>query len=134
MKLKYKILIVNNNEEVLGTLEKVLQQEGYTVETSHNAITAFEKVKSDKYHIILVDLDIPEMDGIELLKGIKKYDPMSQIIMMTEYPTIDKILSSLEYGANDYINSNSAESVIEVVNDSVQKLERWRGAIVQLVK
>ncbi|WP_379135311.1 response regulator [Paenibacillus sp. sgz500958] len=136
MRLKYKVLIVNDNEQMASTLEGLLRQEGYTVETAPSADNAFGKVECCKYHIILINSDLPDMDGIELLKRMKKYDPMSQIIMMTEHPNIGDILSSLEYGANDYLNMSlkSAELVIEVVNDSVHNLERWRETIVQLVK
>ena len=76
------------------------------------------------------------MDGIELLKLIKSYDALAQVIMMTEHSTMDKILSSLEYGANDYITEplKNAESVIKAVAYSFDKLERWRNAFVQLVK
>src|SRR5471030_2589404 len=135
MKNKYKILIVYNEEDVLCTLKKHLEQEGYIVETTQSAANAFEKVKSDKYHIVLINVEMPEMDGLELLREIKKYDPMTQIIMMTEFSTMDKILSSLEYGANDYIYKplKNAEYVVSVIDHSVQKLERWREAIVQII-
>ena len=136
MKYKYKILIVGDEEEASCTLKKHLEQEGYRVETTRSATDAFEKIKSDKYHIVLIDIVMPQIDGLELLSQIKKYDPMTQIIMMTEYSTMDKILSSLEYGANDYIYKplKSAEHVMNVIDYSVQKLERWRAAILQIVK
>jgi len=135
MNYKYKILIVDDEEEVLDTLKKHLEQEKYKVETTISD-DALEKVKSDKYHIVLIDIVMPQMDGLELLREIKKYDPMTQIIMMTEGSTMDSILKSLEYGANDYIDKplKSAEYVLNVIDYSVQKLERWREAIIQLVK
>jgi len=136
MKDKYNVLIIDVDAEVLSTLEKRLKQEGYSVETTQSAQDALEKVKLDKYHIILTNITMPDMDGIELLREIKKYDPMTQIIMMTENSTIDKILRSLEYGANDYIDKpfDSEDFVIDVINYSVQKLERWRAVIVKLIK
>ena len=135
MKNKYKILIADEEEEVLCTLKKHLEQEGYIVETTQSGTNAFEKVRSDKYHIVLINVVMPEMDGLELLKEVKKYDPMTQIIMMTECSTMDKILSALEYGANDYIYKplENVEYVMSVIDHSVQKLERWREAIVQII-
>ena len=134
--MKYKILIVDGEEVVLCTLKKNLEQEGYQVETTPSTAIAFEKIKMDKYHIVLVNIEMPQMDGIELLRKIKGYDQMAQIIMMTENSTMDHILSSLEYGANDYINKplNNAEYVLNVIDYSVQKLERWRKAIIQIVE
>ena len=136
MKDKYRVLIVDNEEEILYTLKKLLDQEAYEVETTLSAINAFEKVKSEKYHIVLVDIGMPEMDGIELLKEIKKYDALTQIIMMTGNSTMDKILSSLEYGANDYILKpfKSVENVKKVIDYSIEKLERWRQSFIEIVK
>jgi DNA-binding NtrC family response regulator len=136
MRNKYRVLIVCEKENVLCALANQMEQEEYNVETTRSATDALEKIKNDKYHIVLVDIKLPQMDGIELLREIKKYDPMAQIIMMTENSTMDKILSSLEFGANDYIYKplESKEKVMNVIDYSVQKLERWREAIIQIVK
>ena len=136
MKEEYKVLIVDEDEVVLSSLEKLLKQEGYSVVTTQSTEKAFEKIKAQKFHIVVTNIVMPQMDGIELLKEIRKYDPMTQIIMMTEHSTMDKVLSSLEYGANDYIYKpfKSEEFVIDVIQYSIQKLERWREVIIQLVK
>lgn len=136
MKSKYKVLIVDAEEESQAKLKELLEQENYTVETARNAANALEKVKSDKYHIVLIETDLPGMDGIELLKAIKSYDALTQVIMTARHSTMEKILSSLEWGANDYIPKpfESMQHVMQVIDYSVQKLERWRKAIIQLVK
>lgn len=136
MKSKYKVLIVDAEEESQAKLKELLEQENYTVETARNAANALEKVKSDKYHIVLIETDLPGMDGIELLKAIKSYDALTQVIMTARHSTMEKILSSLECGANDYIPKpfESMQHVMQVIDYSVQKLERWRKAIIQLVK
>ena len=136
MNEKYKILIVSNEIKVINTLKKCLEQEGYQFETTQTAINALEKVKSDKYHIVLADIVMPQMDGLELLRDIKEFDPMTQVIMIAEHSTMEKILCSLEYGANDYIDKplENTEYVLSVILYSVQKLERWKEAILQIVK
>lgn len=136
MKHKYKVLIVDDEEEILCSLKEILEQETYVVETVSKAFDALEKVKTDKYHIILIDADMPGMSGIDLLKEIKSYDALTQVIMMDEQSTMEKILSSLEYGANDYIlkSFNDVEHFVQMINYSVQKLERWRESIIQMVK
>jgi len=136
MKQKYKILIVDDEEDIVEALKKHLKLEGYTVDTANSAAEAFEKVKNDKYHIVLTDIVMPDMDGIELLREIKSYDALTQVIMMTGYSTMDKTLSSLEFGANDYILKpfKSVEYVIEIIEYSIKKLERWRECIAQMVK
>ena len=120
----------------MQTLKKHLELEGYTIDTAQSAPEALEKVKNDKYHVVLTEIVMPEMDGIELLREIKLYDALTQVIMMTEHSTMERTLNSLELGANDYILKPfpSVEQVSTVIDYSVQKLERWREAIIQIVK
>jgi len=134
MKDKYKLLVVNRNEELTGKLEEN-NEAGFYIEAAQTAALAIEKVKNDKYHIILIDTDIPDKDGIELLKEIKNYDPLAQIIMTTNQSTMEKILSSLEYGANDYITDPmlNLEELKNMIDYSIEKLERWRKSIIDLV-
>ncbi len=136
MKQKYKVLIVDDEEGIICTLKNHLKLEGYTVDTAQSAAEAYCKVKGDKYHIVLTDIVMPEMDGIELLKEIKSFDALTQVIMMTGYSTMDKTLRSLEYGANDYILKpfKSIEDVIHIIDYSIEKLERWRESIIQIIK
>lgn len=135
MKYKYKVLIVEEDEDIISTLTKLLEKETYTVEAIRSAGDALERIKSEKYHIVLIDTDMHEMSGIDLLKEIKSYDALAQVIMMSGNSTMENILSSLEYGANDYIRKpfKSEEHVMQVIDYSVQKLERWRESIIQLV-
>lgn len=136
MKNKYKVLIVDDEEGIVFTLKKHLELEGFTVDSAYSGGEAINKVKNEKYHIVLTDIVMPEMDGVELLKNIKRYDALTQVIMMTGYSTMDKTLSCLEYGANDYVLKpfKSIEQIISIVDYSVQKLERWRESIIQIVK
>jgi len=133
---QYRILIVDDEEAVGSLLKEYLKPQKYVVETSLTAKEALEKVKDKKYHIVVIDIELPEMDGIELLIALKKYDPMTQIIMMTESSTMDKILRSLEYGANDYMLKpfKSEDDVLVMIDYSVLKLERWRDAFIQIVQ
>lgn len=135
MKQKYNVLIVSDNEEILLAIKNLLKQEEYEVDTVQGAC-AYEKVKNYKYHIVLIDMDITDMGGVELLKQIKSYDALTQIIMMTENSTMDKILSSLEYGANDYVTKPTERTadIIKMISDSIEKLERWRTSVLELVK
>lgn len=134
MRDKYKILVVN--EEEMAEIKKLQELEDYKIETVKTAIMAFEKVKSDKYHIVLIDIDMTDMDGIELLRKIKTYDALTQIVMMTNHSTMEKILDSLEYGANDYIVNpfKNIKELEKVIGYSIEKLERWRESIIEIIK
>jgi DNA-binding NtrC family response regulator len=136
MKEKYNILIVSNKEEILQAMKNLLEQEAYEVDTIQGALEAYEKIKNYKYHVVFMDMDITDMDGIELLKQIKSYDALTQVIVMTACSTMDKILSSLEYGANDYISrpTESTEKVMKIIGYTIEKLDRWRASILEIVK
>jgi YesN/AraC family two-component response regulator len=84
-------------------------------------------IKETKYHIILSDIVMPEMNGLELLTHIKEYDPLAQVIMMTGYSTMETTMLSLEKGASDYILKpfKDSQDVIKIVKMSEEKLNRW---------
>lgn len=60
-------------------------------------------IKNNKFHIVITDIVMPNMNGIDLLKAAKSYDALTQVIMMTGYSTMEITIQSLEFGANDYI-------------------------------
>lgn len=136
MKNKYNILIVDNDKNELSAIKKFLKKEIYNIDTTISALDALIQVKNDKYHIILLNIDTSDMDGIELLKEIKKYDAMSQVIVMTNNSTMDKIFTCLELGANDYISNpcDNTQNVMNIIKCSVEKLERWRNSVIEIVK
>jgi two-component system response regulator PilR (NtrC family) len=86
--------------EVLGDL---LTTEGYKVESSLNGEEALEKHSPDTYDLILLDLLMPGMNGIEVLKNIKKIDPQAIIIIVTAYASVESAISAMKIGAFDYI-------------------------------
>ncbi len=129
----YRIMILDNETEVSDLFERNFQSAGChpRVETYTDPVTALEMFQKRKYHIILVDIHMQEFDGIEFLKKIREYDPLTQVIVMTRHSTLDRILTCLELGVNDYIVKpfKSNDYVLEVLEDSITKLERWREAI-----
>ncbi len=86
--------------EVLGDL---LTSEGYTVVNSSNGEEALEKNSPQSYELILLDLLMPGMDGIEVLKRLKKIDPHSIIVIITAYASVESAISAMKIGAFDYI-------------------------------
>lgn len=135
MKDKYKVLVVNREEELPELIHEFQQTEAYKIDIITSAIEAYEKIRKEKYHIVLIDIDIPDKNGLELLQEIKNYDSLTQIIMTTKHSTMDKILSSLEYGANDYIVNpfRNSKDTDDIINYSIDKLERWRKAILNII-
>jgi DNA-binding response OmpR family regulator len=135
MKYKYKVLIIDNKVDELVALKQLLEQEGFMVEEVNNGIEAIDKVKNEKFHIILLEIDIPVDNGLDLLRYIKKCDPMAQLIIMSEQSSMDIILYGLELGANDYIYKplSKQTNLLKLIDISIEKLERWKDAIKELV-
>jgi DNA-binding NtrC family response regulator len=99
-----KILVVDDEAPLRDILQRGLtQMGGFLIEVAQNGQEAIEKVEKDIFDLILTDLMMPEMDGMELLKIIKVTRPEMPVIMMTAYGSIDTAVEAMKIGANDYI-------------------------------
>lgn len=127
---KSRVLIVDDEETVTLLLQKVLENEGYQVDAANSAAYALFLVNKQKYHIVLSDILMPDMDGLELLQEIRKKDPLIQVVMMTGGVTMSKTLTALELGAADFIlKPLEMEEVLLVIRLCGAKMKRWQGAI-----
>ena len=99
-----EIILVDDDKYSLETLSKLLTEDGYKVVGCLNGKEALEKMKNKKYDIIITDLRMPEMGGIELLKNIKKINPEISVIIITAFGEVDTYLEAIDSGAFDYIN------------------------------
>jgi DNA-binding NtrC family response regulator len=99
-----KILVVDDEAPIRDIVRKGLSQMGgYSVEVAQNGVEAIEKIEKDVFDLVLTDLKMPEMDGIELLKTIKGTRPEVMVILMTAYGSIETAVEAMRIGANDYI-------------------------------
>ncbi len=97
------IHIIDDEPIIHEALSDLLTSEGYTVENSFSGEEALEKHSSQSYAIILLDLLMPGMDGIEVLKKIKKINPQAVVIIITAYASVESAISAMKMGAYDYI-------------------------------
>ena len=99
-----KILVVDDEVPIREMIKKGLSQMGgFNVETAHNGLEAIERIEKDIFDLVLTDLKMPEMDGLELLKNIKGIRPEVLVILMTAYGSIETAVEAMKMGANDYI-------------------------------
>lgn len=98
-----KLLVVDDEEIIRESLSFILRKEGYQVEEAENGKVAYQKLLDDKYDIVITDLEMPQMKGIELLEEIKKLDVHTSIIVITAFGSLDTAISALRAGASDYI-------------------------------
>jgi two-component system response regulator AtoC len=99
-----RILVVDDEALVRDIIKKGLSQMGgFSVEVAQNGPEAIEKIEKDVFDLVLTDLKMPGMDGLELLKNIKGTRPEVMVILMTAYGSIETAVEAMRIGANDYI-------------------------------
>jgi putative two-component system response regulator len=101
--MEERILIVDDEEMICDMLSRRLTQEGYLCVTAHNGKEALNHFYKDGFSLIISDIKMPEMDGIELLKKVKAMHPKMIVIIVTAYPEIDMAVEAMRVGAYDFI-------------------------------
>lgn len=103
MKNTITIMVVDDELMMRNLLEKILQRDGYKVVTAENVKKALEILNRDKIDIVISDMKMPEMNGFDLLKIVKKDYPHIGMIMMTAYGDAYTVKDALLLGADEYI-------------------------------
>ncbi len=125
--MAHRILVVDDEQEILAALDTHLSLIGYEVKTCDDPEEAFNLISIEKFHIVLLDINMPSMTGIELLKKIKSIKPTVQVIMITAYSTLEKAIDCWEAGASDYILKPFADldAIGSIVNLTSERIRRW---------
>ncbi|MCL6570908.1 MAG: response regulator transcription factor [Bacillus sp. (in: Bacteria)] len=100
---KESILVVEDEEKIARLLELELEYEGYNVTKIMDGMEAFEACKNKKWDLILLDVMLPGLSGIELLRRIRMHDKHTPVMLLTARNSVEDKVSGLDYGANDYI-------------------------------
>ena len=98
-----KILLVDDDQNFLSITKKRLERRGHTVQTASNGSEVFIKLQAQIIHVVILDVKMPGMSGIEILKEIKNSFPLVQVIMLTGVPTVGCVADSLKLGALYYL-------------------------------
>jgi len=112
-----KMMLVDDEERFLSTTKKLLLKKGYDVFTAISGAEALEKLRTQNIHIVILDVKMPGMDGIETLKAVKRKFPMVEVIMLTGHGTVESAVEGLKSGATDYLTKPTD------VNDLITKAE-----------
>ncbi|MFB0517994.1 MAG: response regulator [Acidobacteriota bacterium] len=103
MKENFKILIIDDEASIRDSCSQVLSKEGYVTETAEDGSIGLEKVRKAKPDLVLVDLKMPGISGMEVLESLKELDPDIVSIVITGYATIESAVEAMKLGAYDYI-------------------------------
>lgn len=109
-----KLLVVDDDKQMRLDLSEILSMEGYDVDSAGSGEEALELIKRDGYDIVISDLKMPGMSGMELLAHVKQLKPETRVIMITAYATIESAVEAMRRGASDYISKPFKINEIEV--------------------
>lgn len=98
-----KVLLVDDERDFLETLAERMRDRGMEVETTTSAENALRQADEVSYDAVVLDLMMPGMDGLEVLKALKKKNPDIQVILLTGYATLNKGIEAMKLGAMDFI-------------------------------
>jgi len=99
----FKILIVDDEQDMRENIAEILTADDFEIDTVGNGEAALEKLKTNVYDMVLLDLLMPGISGMEVLPLVKRENPATQVIMVTAFSTIDNAVEAMRKGADDYI-------------------------------
>jgi len=100
--LSPRILVVDDESIVCESCQRILQEEGYEVECTQDGKEAFEKMRANPFDVVITDLKMPGIDGMDVLKILQKDYPETIIIMITGFSTVETAVEAMKLGAFDY--------------------------------
>jgi len=109
-----KLLVVDDERSMRELLELVLKREGYAVHTAENGTRALELVRQNVYDLIISDVKMPDINGIELLSRVREISPETMVIMITAFATVDTARKAFKLGAEDLVIKDAGFDVEEL--------------------
>ncbi|MFP4017570.1 MAG: response regulator [Halanaerobiales bacterium] len=119
-----KILVVDDEKNIRLTLEKALSNAGYEVETALNGENGLEKIKEDEYPVILLDMKMPGMDGLEFLEKVNELKYQTRVVMITGFGNVETAVETMKLGAVDYLRKPfKPQEILEVVDNVFERYQ-----------
>ncbi len=119
-----EILIVEDDPKLRDGLRILLEKKGYSPKIAEDGVVAINMIKKQKFDLVITDLVMPGADGMEVLRHVKKYSPLTKVILITAFGTIDNAVQAMKMGASDYILKPF--KVEEIRNKILRLLEETR--------
>src|SRR3989304_460637 len=122
-----RILVVDDDETIRTTMKAILQDEGYIVDLAATGKEAIQKTQEKSYNVALLDIRLPDMEGVELLKLMQDSVPRTRKIMVTGYPSMQNAISALNKNADAYLlKPVDVEKLLNTVKEQLQAQENER--------
>ena len=131
-----RVLIADDDELIADILKELIEDEKRTVEICHNGFDAIERIEKDPFDLIIVDLIMPRIGGLDVLKYAKKVDPETIVIIITGYASLETALEAIKEGAYDYIRKpckmGEMKVVVDRATDKIRQNRENKGLLQQL--
>ncbi len=128
MSKKVKILIVDDEAVMRDTMSDWLLEKGFNVVSVTSGMEAIEKVKTGSFNIAFVDMKMPGLDGLEVLRAMKRIDPETAVVIMTAYATIETAIEAMKEGAYEYMIKPFSLDVVELI---VKKIVKYQELVAE---
>ncbi len=117
-----RILVIDDERPILMTLEGLLSRHGYVVDTAGNASVGFRMLKNNSPAVVLLDLQLPDAEGLQMLEQIKREHPDTQVIILTAHDSLNNAIESIKRGAYHFISKPyAAEELLSLVEKALEK-------------
>ena len=117
-----RVLVVDDERDVVEALVRTLSRRGYEVEAAYTGEEGVEKAKKSKFDVVLLDINLPGLNGIQTLEQIKSFSPETEAVMITGYGSIETATESLKKGAYDYIQKPvSSDKILVAIEKALEK-------------
>jgi len=122
MSYRANVLVVDDEQIVCNSCKKILSQQGHTVQTALTGRDALKKVEQDKYDVVIADWKMPEIDGMEVLRIVKKNHPDIVVIMITGYPSIASAVKAMRLGVANYVTKPfTPDALSQALNKALEE-------------
>ena len=122
---KGRILVVDDEDIVRTSCSRTLSPEGYEVRLAKNGVEGLKMASEERFDLVLTDLKMPDMDGIEVLRIIKEQWPETAVIIVTGYQTVDTAVKAIKLGAYDYIEKPfTPDALISAVAEAMANRQK----------
>jgi len=122
-----RILVVDDDESIRNTVKAILEDEGYVVDLAATGTEAIKRTEETAYNVALLDIRLPDMEGVELLKLMKDAVPKIRKIMVTGYPSMQNAITALNKNADAYmIKPIDIEKLLNTLKEQIKLQENER--------
>ena len=120
--VKMRLMLVDDEERFLQTTQKLLAKKGHEAITATSGAECLQKLAQELVHVVILDVKMPDMDGVETLKRIKQQFPLVEVIMLTGHATAESAVEGLKSGATDYlVKPADIETLITKAEEAFRK-------------